>query len=164
MPQVIILVGPSGCGKSTWANKFLADNAGKFGVICSADHYHMIEVDGKPVYKFDPAKAPMAHSACLNKFLKNIVRTELHYVIVDNTNISEWERQNYVQAAINAGCQVRFEVWTVGTVLQIQRCSQRNAHGVPMGVIADMALRYETPSGEFPIRFHTIDESVLESL
>lgn len=148
-PVVHILIGPSGCGKSTWAMDFASRYPTT--LIVSADHYHMVEVGFQQwVYKFDPAKASMAHSTCLNQFLHAIVNGEYSHVIVDNTNISLWERQNYVQAAINAGCKVEFEVWKVETIDEIKLCAARNKHGVPLGVIADMALRFDFDPSQIP--------------
>lgn len=149
-PVVHILIGPSGSGKSTWAKEFASRNPDT--VIVSADHYHMVPlgIGDELVYKFDPSKAPMAHSQCMNKFLKEIVMLDVQHVIVDNTNISLWERQNYVQAAINAKCRVEFEIWKVETVDEIKLCASRNVHGVPIGVIADMALRMDFDPEQIP--------------
>lgn len=165
---MIILVGVPGCGKSSWAKEFiegematLNDNPRYFNaVICSADEGHM--VDG--VYKFDPAKAPMAHAECLNKFIRAIVSKSVTHVIVDNTNISKWERMNYEQAAANVGANIVYQVWRCETIEQIKLCAGRNSHGVPVGVIADMALRFDTPdpheieercgTGLWPLVYH----------
>lgn len=157
-PIVHILIGPSGCGKSTWADRFVAHYPTT--LIVSADHYHMVQVGDEWVYKFDPSKAGMAHSACLNRFLRAIgPDCDCSHVIVDNTNISLWERQNYIQAAINAGCPLEFEVWKVETTEEIKLCAERNRHGVPIGVIADMALRFDFDPEQIPdtrkvVRYH----------
>ena len=148
-PVVHILIGPSGSGKSTWARQFCERHPK--ALVVSADHYHLVRVDGNWVYKFDPTKSPMAHSACMNSFLWAIVHPEQHsHVIVDNTNISMWERQNYIQAAVNAGCQLEFEIWKIETIDEIKLCAQRNVHGVPIGVIADMALRLDFDPEQIP--------------
>jgi len=149
-PVVHILIGPSGSGKSTWACEFATRHSNV--LIVSADHYHMVQVDEEnQVYKFDPSKAGLAHAACMNRFLQGIgPDSKCSHVIVDNTNISRWERQNYVQAAVNAGCQLEFEIWKIETIAEIKLCAQRNKHGVPIGVIADMALRFDFDPEQIP--------------
>lgn len=153
-PVVHILIGPSGSGKSTWAKAFCEHKVGCAIYVCSADRFHMVQVeeDGyvREVYKFDPSKAAMAHSQCMNEFLKAIASPDIDHVIVDNTNISLWERQNYIQAAFNAGCQLEFEIWLVNTIDEIKLCAKRNVHGVPLGVIADMALRFDFDPEQIP--------------
>jgi len=146
MKTVYILVGPSGSGKSTWVAEFLA--AGREALVCSADDFHMVDVfepDGgsRKVYKFDPAKAGMAHSSCLNLYLKGLQSPTIENIVVDNTNVSQWERQNYVAAAILMDVSIHYVVWTVRTVEEIKRCAARNQHGVSPGIVADMAVRQD---------------------
>lgn len=159
---VIILVGPSGCGKSSWANSFVHEalERGEAAVVCSADDSHMYDDGaGGLTYVFNPAKAPMAHSDCMNKFIKALADQETTYIVVDNTNISRWERQNYAEAARLVGAELRYEVWKPLSVNDIKTCAARNAHGVPQGVIADMALRFDFDPGTedaYRITFNSI--------
>lgn len=146
MKQVYILVGPSGCGKSTWVHEFKA--AGREVLVCSADDFHMVDVfqpDGSSsrVYKFDPAKAGMAHSSCLNLYLKGLRSPTIENIVVDNTNVSQWERQNYVAAAMLVNALIVYVVWTVRTVEEIKLCAGRNSHGVSPGIVSDMAVRQD---------------------
>jgi tRNA uridine 5-carbamoylmethylation protein Kti12 len=156
VPQVIINVGVPGSGKSTWTDKFIeqCDENGSTVVVCSADKFHEDEFG---VYKFDPAKAGMAHALCLNKFLKAIVASSVDFVVVGNTNITAWERMNYVEAACIAKCDVLYNVWPCMTIEQLRICAARNSHGVPLGVIADMACRYESPD-RYTCRLFSISE------
>ena len=158
-PTVILMVGVSGSGKSTQVQKILneAELADAKVVVCSADHEH-IGPDG--VYKFDPAKAALGHSNCFNKFLKAIREHngQADIVIVDNTNVSQWERQNYEYAAKMAGCSVRYHVFVCDTVEKIKLCAARNTHGVPIGVIADMACRFDfdADKSDGMVTFHSV--------
>ena len=147
--SVAILVGVSGSGKSTLVAQLQQQND---CVIVSADHEHM--VDG--VYKFDPARIGIAHSNCMNKFIA-AVASNTDYIVVDNTNLTNWERQNYVAVAQLAGYRVAFHVFECKTVEQIKLCASRNSHGVPQAVIADMALRYEPTDPNHTV-YHEIKE------
>ena len=145
MRKVMILSGPGGCGKSTWAKRDHPD-----AIVCSADHYFACPETGE--YKFDPTKLAIAHSNCLNKFL-NELRFSEGDIVVDNTNISHWERQNYVDAAqivrTARGEAVEIEVhtWQVETVREIWTCAKRNSHGVSVEIVAKMALNHEISPG-----------------
>lgn len=145
--HAVIMVGVPGSGKSTLVKNLDA-------VVCSADDYH-IGLDG--VYKFDPSKAAMAHSDCFNKFLNALA--EQQSVVVDNTNISIWERQNYEAAASLAGAMIEYHVFVCDTVAKIKLCAQRNVHAVPVGVIADMACRFDFDECDVigNVTFHEIE-------
>lgn len=144
--EVIINIGVSGSGKSTWTRKFVeqCEQSGSTVVVCSADKFHEDEFG---FYKFDPSKAAMAHAECFNKFIRAVSNPANDFVVVDNTNVSEWERKNYVDLASSLCHDVKFNVWTCNTVEAIKFCAGRNEHGVPVGVVADMAIRMEIPDG-----------------
>ena len=105
MRTVRILSGPSGCGKSTlcekWKKEAESDNV-RF-VRVSADDYFIDRITGE--YNFDPSNLPIAHSYCMNRFLSMMGETSDsdRLLVVDNTNIHSWERQNYGTAAYVAG-------------------------------------------------------------
>lgn len=143
------MVGVSGCGKSTWVEEFVKDLPQTQNVVvCSADDGHMYDDGaGGLTYVFNPAKAPMAHSDCLYKFTRAIGDPSVTHVIVDNTNVSTWERQNYAEVASLFEAKIVYLVWQCETIQQVKLCASRNKHNVPAGVIADMALRYEKPIG-----------------
>lgn len=141
--RVVMMVGVSGSGKSTLVKK-LAQEYG--AIVVSADNFHV----GPDGYKFDPARAAMAHSDCFNAFLYAL--RDQQSVIVDNTNISLWERQNYADAADMAGAILDYHVFVCDTVEKIKLCARRNVHGVPIGVIADMACRFDlVPGSTVPV-------------
>ena len=147
MRKVIILSGPSGCGKSTWAKKYLEWNA---VTICSADDHFVNKETGE--YKFDPTQIAIAHSICFSNFLDEMRMSEGD-VIIDNTNISYWERRNYIDAAqiiANArgeSIDIVTHNWQVETVREIWICAKRNSHGVPAEVVAKMAMNHEISPG-----------------
>ncbi len=154
--EVIINVGVSGSGKSTWTRKFVeqCEQNGLTVVVCSADKYHE---DAEGNYKFDPSKAAMAHADCFNRFIRAVFNRGVDFVVVDNTNVSEWERKNYVDLAASLCHDVKFNVWTCLTVEAIKVFAERNSHGVPVGVVADMAIRMEVPVGVVTYRSSSIE-------
>lgn len=147
MRKVIIMRGVPGSGKSTRAREIARDTVGEDGscVICSADDFHMVreEESGPLVYRFNPAKIAEAHAACMRRFLESLL-SGVNLVIVDNTNIHEWEYTNYLRAALLAKYEIEFAECRVKTVEEIRDCAARNIHGVPLSVIALMAVEYES--------------------
>jgi len=144
--RVIIMRGVPGSGKSTMVAdlaKWLV-HEGDSCAVCSADDYFMVreEPSGPLVYRFNPAKIAEAHAACMSKFLESL-SAGVNLVIVDNTNIREWEYRNYVLAARLARYEVSFRECKVETVSEIRACAARNTHGVPLEIIARMAVEYE---------------------
>lgn len=155
--KVIILRGLPGSGKTRWVMEFLRERRRvdyieekllrehglmDDAVVCSADDYFM--VDG--TYQFDPGKLPLAHAACMKKFLQALNdRREL--IIVDNTNSQKWEFDNYDLAAALAGYHVEVQAVHAPprslTVEQLRAFAARNVHGVPESVIAAVAMRWE---------------------
>lgn len=137
MKKVIILAGPSGVGKSTFINELKSPSGIK--TICSADHFFVNRDTGE--YEFNPSKLAEAHSECMTMFIKAIVSGE-SMVIVDNTNLDYWERRNYILIAKSQDYEVEEHHFPIATIRELKICAARNQHGVPVGVIADMAMRH----------------------
>jgi len=138
---VIIYRGLPGSGKSTSiSNSF--PNAS----VCSADH-HFYGADG--VYNFIPWEVPMAHQICYNNFIK-LLFAEEELVIVDNTNMCQWEYMNYAELAQQKGYKVRIICMAAGLhdSTSIASLAERNKHGVDANTITKMRARYEAEYGE----------------
>ncbi len=147
MQKVYILSGPSGCGKSTFANSLKEKLA---AVVCSADDFF---TDDEGVYVFDPTKIAEAHSHCFAKFVEH-----LQYdvpIVIDNTNLEWWKRQNYYNVAKLAGREVEVHSWRVVEVRHIFELAARNKHGVSAELIFRMVARQTIDAGSYS---HTIDE------
>lgn len=128
MPQAYIMVGPPGSGKST-----LANSIGANAVVCSADHYH---IGADQVYHWDPKNVPMAHSACLEKWLSTVRRRELD-VVCDNTNTTLVAAAPYVATAL----AYQYEVMIVHIMTHesdIGVLMQNQKHAVPRETILRM--------------------------
>lgn len=144
---VVIIVGVSGSGKSTYVERMLhvaqwADADRNCSVV-SADDFFMMEGE----YIFDPLKLPEAHSNCLRQFLIRL-RMGDDLVIVDNTNLRPWERQNYIAAAELAGYKWEAHVIKCETMAQIKICADRCRHGLTAHQIAGQALSMDLSSLE----------------
>lgn len=137
LKTVHILVGPSGSGKTTWANNFLHQEGAeyRFVVLCSADEFRMVGEE----YVFDPTKTAEVHSQCFNKFLLALQRNDVTDVVVDNTNIHAWERQNYIEAARIARAEIMLHVWEITFTRDIVNAAARNSHGVDLAIVARQA-------------------------
>lgn len=157
--QVVIMRGPSGSGKGTFLEAQDAQ-------VVSADRYFMRLLEEPPdlshpvptvqeggcwyEYDFRPAEIGLAHTYCLNEFVKALAAGVPH-VAVDNTNTHLWEFVNYMEVAKLAGYDVRLISFRAKTVAEICLCAERNAHGTPIEVVAKMAYEYEE---------HPLDEYV----
>lgn len=138
---VYIMRGVSGSGKSTLANKLV----GKTGRIFSTDNYFVNAETGQ--YKFDPTKISENHSKNLNAFVTQLENSEGTQtpLIVDNTNMQQWEYAPYVEAARKYGWDVEFAEIDPRkyTDADIKQLAKRNKHGVSEDVIRQMISRYE---------------------
>jgi len=138
MKKVIILSGPPGCGKSSWRRKKHPE-----AVACSADHF-FTDDDGS--YHFDPTKLGEAHASCMHEFI-DLVFTGTKIIVVDNTNIHKWERDNYVLLAEKMGYEVEIRFWYSDSISQIRSWAKRNEHKVPLDVCLRMAAEHEVEYG-----------------
>ena len=151
--KVYILRGIPGSGKSSYVRDMV--KAGKFDTdqvhVASTDDYFMKlepenpHVDGgrkRRVYRFDPTLLPRAHADCMRGFL-NVLNLGVEIVVVDNTNIHRWEYQNYELSARLAGYEVHIVEVMPLTVDELRVCAKRNTHGVPVDVVARMAMEFE---------------------
>jgi len=142
MKKCVILRGVAGSGKSTYGKQFYPN-----AYVCSADFYHMYDVtqpDGsvKSEYKWDPGKAGMAHSNCMNDFIEAVSKG-VELVVVDNTNIRRYEFQNYVKLARVFGYVVNIIEMTLRSPDDMRLCAGRNQHGVPEPVVQSMTDLFE---------------------
>lgn len=105
MKKVIIMRSPSGGGKSTKARELKKsyEDLGMSASIHSTDDLFI----QNNVYKFDPSKIKDNHDQNFYNF-RNSLRNGVNVVIVDNTNITPFEYERYVNEAKSNGYQVDF--------------------------------------------------------
>lgn len=157
MKKVIIMRGPSGSGKSTMVKSLIEENfePGMEYKVVSADEFFMVETefaDPRHVgpgpaprtreYRFDPTKLGEAHAWCLGKFISTLC-AGYDLVIVDNTNVHNWEWGNYLMLAKSKGYSVEIHELRPVTIEDIRVCQKRNIHRVPPEVVAKMCYEFE---------------------
>jgi adenylylsulfate kinase-like enzyme len=138
---VIIMRGLPGSGKSTFVNTILtaANEKNILTCVCSADHFFVNE-NGK--YVFDPRYLRQAHNACAAKFAKALC-DKIPIVIVDNTNTTRWEYEQYVKQALDKGYIVKLKEITPQTNNDIITFYERCLHNVPLKKLEEMAARWQ---------------------
>lgn len=149
---VIIMRGPSGSGKTTLAEKIYNNFEGMNKKILSADNYH-IDVDGN--YNWKPENIKAAHLDCYSKFLMACGisyqlnqddgirgrKEEPCLIMVDNTNIKQWEFEKYVAIAKQLGFEIRYEIPEGDWIAE--ELAERNSHGVSLEICQRMIDNFE---------------------
>ena len=136
--MIYVMSGLPGSGKSTWAENARLGATGPVEVV-SADKYFLR--DGE--YKFEPKLLPDAHAACLRAFtdLVSYSPNDRMLVVVDNTNISNWERAPYMALGHAFGHDTTLII--IETPIEV--CLAKNIHGVSEDAIVGMKARFEQP-------------------
>lgn len=139
--RVAIMRGPSGSGKSTLVRKLIEEHPNLNKKSCSADDFMM--VDGK--YVFDPSKLKENHKKCFARFIMMCgIAYELEedsLIIVDNTNIKQWEFKHYVEIAKRLGFKIEYHIPEGDWVAK--ELAERNKHGVSLEVCQRMIDNFE---------------------
>lgn len=143
--KVIIVRGIPGSGKST----YVKENFPK-AQVCSADSFHVDKETGE--YRYDFRKAGEAHATCLYNFIMalKLGRSE---IVVDNTNIQYWEYRNYIEIAELAGYDVEVHETRLTDIRDVREAAERCTHGVPWGIIGEMAMNFNDDMGDGVITF-----------
>jgi len=136
MPTLTIIRGLPSSGKTTHAKKMQEQNSNL--VMCAADDFFMINGE----YKFDPKKIMEAHKDCQRRTEESLRAG--NDVVVHNTFTQKWEIDPYFQIAYRVAPNVQITIVSLfdGGLSDEQLCA-RNAHAVPLNVIAAMRSRWE---------------------
>lgn len=135
-----IIRGIPGSGKSTYVKRHYPK-----AIVCSADNYFEGLAKANNTSYLEEFKGWLigrAHQHCWALFILAVVTIGVPLVVVDNTNIAQWEYMNYVLLAETMG----YDVEIVEIPFEADKAEvyyERNTHGVPLNVIQDMISRYE---------------------
>lgn len=137
---LIILRGLPGSGKS-FLGKQIVD---KFGMnarnhVFSADDY-FYDVNRKYVY--DAGRLSEAHDFNQNRVMKKM-REGWSPVIVDNTNLKQWEMFPYIKFAVKYHYLIEILEPTTPWARNAKQLEDRNQHKVPKDKIIKMIDNYE---------------------
>ena len=134
--MIVIMIGLPGSGKSFHAKRLIAEHLSdtssgpRQAAIVSADDFFL---DRHGVYRYDAGKIGDAQSACFESFLRHASTfdSKRDLVVVDNTNMTNWERTPYFMVGQALKHAVRF----VQVRRDILTCISANTHGVPAEAI-----------------------------
>ncbi|OQV16323.1 putative 2',3'-cyclic-nucleotide 3'-phosphodiesterase [Hypsibius exemplaris] len=131
---MIILRGVSGSGKSTLCVRIKKElTEAKVQVdVASADHFFN-QPDG--TYRFNPALLQQAHEACQRDCERFCAAEESRVVVVDNTNIFEWEFRPYIQLAHRYHFVTLLIEPRTAWRYDWRQLAKRSTHGVQASVI-----------------------------
>lgn len=135
MNTITVLVGLPGSGKSTWCSKC------KDEVVLSSDSirgelFGDEAIQGNPKEIFD----------LLKERLKNAL-ADGKDVVVDATNMTVWERSDYIKIAKEYNCRVVAKIFTTSPE-ECRRRNQNREREVPEFVYVKMMAKYQSPTIE----------------
>ena len=123
--------------------------AGKGGQIFSTDDFFM---DTDRNYNWDPTKLQQAHEWNYNR-IKDSLSKGVSPVIMDNTNISQWELRKLkplVEYAKINGYEARIEEPQTPWAFDPEELAKKNSHGVPQEAIEGKLKKW--------VKDHTIED------
>lgn len=138
--RVVILRSIPGAGKSYLSERISmeASQKGETSAILSTDS--LFCVGGK--YCFNKEKLHSFHKVNYDRF-ELAISAGINVIIIDNTNTTFKEFQNYVSHAILFGYEIEIREPETSWKYDVDECTKRNGHGVPREVIQRMLDRWE---------------------
>ena len=116
---VYVMRGIPGCGKTWRARRLLEKLDSERYSIVSSD-----EIMFERYQRFCPDRLSEVHAECFQRFCEILEGPE-EGVIVDNTNISEWEWHKYVAVAKLVGRRVVLQDIVARTLEDVRTCWRR---------------------------------------
>ena len=130
--KLILMVGVPGSGKSTKAAK-IAANLG--AIIISTDSIFISD----STYLFVPEFIGAAHK--INQAKVKVAMQRRYNIVVDNTNLQEWERKPYLDLAAEFDYEVELVEPDTPWKNDAAECFKRCTHGVPLDCIERMLAK-----------------------
>lgn len=141
--KLLIMVGVPGSGKSTLARALAKEHK---AVILSTDSIFEAPIGGgfegaPPLYLWSRDCLKQAHT--INQ-CKCQVAMELNInIIIDNTNLTKWERSPYIDLAETYNYDVEIVEPDTHWKDDAEECFKRTTHSVPLETIKSMLNRKE---------------------
>lgn len=140
---MILMRGCPGSGKSFQAINILNlcyQNANVDEFIFSADKFFIDKKTGK--YNFNGSKLKFAHKWAFNN-AKKAVEHNITPVIIDNTNVNDWEMNSYAELAVFNGYWIEIIEPVTEWAWDIMQLVNKTKHSVPYDKINLMLQRYD---------------------
>lgn len=140
---VYIMRGLPGSGKSTRAGHIKEQLEQSYDEVKLLSYDDYFIKDGEYEFSKESYYGPTgARFKCMKDYLEAI-SNGYQYIILDNTNPTWSHCESYVKIAIDNGYDVMFcesdSVWAK----DVEKCAERNTHGVPIEEIKRRSLIYE---------------------
>lgn len=137
MKTLYIMRGCAGSGKSTKAKQLARElNAHIF----STDQYFHSGMNYNNPYVFDREKLSFYHKLNFYRAVEAMKRGD--NLIIDNTNVTPSEAENYIQEALKYSYKVRVAETDTPWRFEPEILAQKNTHKVPLAVIQRMLERW----------------------
>lgn len=140
MKKFYIVRGLPGSGKSTLVKELSSKIVDAEVFVFSTDNY-WLRPDG--YYDFNARRIGEAH-AWNFKLCKEALALALPHVILDNTNTTLREFDQYINEAVLHGYNVFILEPNTPWSFDVQECFRKNTHNVPLDVIQKMYDRWQT--------------------
>ncbi|KAM3964994.1 uncharacterized protein ACR2FA_000887 [Aphomia sociella] len=148
----IIMRGVPGSGKSNLARKIVES------VIGSAPndfHTHVFSTDDyfyvRGTYKFNKNYLSEAHTWNQNR-VRAATDMALSPIIIDNTNIEDWEMEPYLKYSVRNGYIIEIMEPNTPWAKKASQCARKNVHNVPLSTIQRMLDNYKNFSIDYLFR------------
>lgn len=139
MKQCVIMCGLQGSGKSHLTAQ-ICETSNVFHNVCSTDDFWTI---GGP-YDFQPKLLGAAHKWNQGRVIA-AMRCNVQLIVVDNTNMTAWERAPYLEFAQLFGYEVQYMVPETPWAWNPDECHKKQMHGVPLEGIWRRLGQWEPP-------------------
>lgn len=138
---VFLMRGLPGSGKSTLVNALTETYDCQNPIVCSADQYF---IDKFGIYRFDQSRLKDAHEAS-QSLMKMSVSEGKKMIIVDNTNVQNWEMRPYFSSIVKAPFTYRLVIVEPATPwkLDAEQLAAKNTHSVSEEIISKKVHQFQ---------------------
>ncbi|KAM3955209.1 uncharacterized protein ACR2FA_010918, partial [Aphomia sociella] len=148
----IIMRGVPGSGKSNLARKIVES---LIGSAPNDFHTHVFSTDDyfyvRGTYNFNKNYLSEAHTWNQNR-VRAATDMALSPIIIDNTNIGDWEMEPYLKYSVINGYIIEIMEPNTPWAKKASKCARKNVHNVPLSTIQRMLDNYQKFSIDYLFR------------